>query len=678
MDGKMDSGYIPRDDVDLNFDPCAGLDANQVLWVLDHLLCLEIAWHDGYPLSQTLFTSLHLDRLLSPDNRYPYTLTYGSEDRPKADTEQILTHTVLRAYCIAVAKCCHMVVELIKSQNFYEEEDFVTHLFGRELLPRIEWNDADQALNEALDWLHDAAIESDVKAAIELRLRFRRSLLQSIYGEARDWDGMGNAIERMDESHRLGVSTPAAFTEKVQRELATSTPPRPMLEVSWEDACKNWTRLCADVAEAERLTSFWVRQNPACLQRAVWAFVYREPQPVTYARAVMQDLLFAEGKVADDVPHYDLLLTDIRELVLAGDALADPESFQVEMPSDPRHVCSRLIEGFMDKVFDEYLNLYRMVCQNRCRIRRTFTQALPLWNEIELTLAADADREINAIVSRRSLTDRKGKQIRLNPLTSWARNYKLKLLADTITLGFETDIYLPDEHGQMYALLALYTTERETLLKHIALFLQDRVAHLTKSRDARYLAEAEACRDYVRSLQLHVACTHSLASALWKLYGMLLALELINTPKRPYAKTQLLYEARMKPYFAVTDPSPTSVVEFSGEKYLDVPLTEIYATFDDEFKSVKQNLGALKNSTPQQARYVGTEDQWKREIKQLETTCVAIAVAVSQLRRMCEKYQIEELDDDSSSLKGKMEVSIPAPGKRYHDWWVVPQLKEIR
>ena len=675
----MDSGYIPADDVDSNFDPCAGLEAEQLLWILDHLLCLEIAWHDGYPLSQTLFTSVHLDRLLSPDNRYPYTLTYGSGDHTAVGAKQTLTHTVLRAYCIAVAKCCHMVVELIKSQNFYEEEDFVTHLFGRELLPRLEWRDADQALNDALNWLHHAvAIDSNVKAAIELRLRFRRSLLQSIYGEAKDWDGLGNTIERMNASHSLGMPTPAAFTEKVQRELATSTPPRPMLEVSWEDACRNWTRLCADIAEAERMTSFWVRQHPACLQRAAWAFVYREPQPVTYARAVMQDLLFAEGKVAGDVPHYDLLLTDIRELVLAGDALADPESFQVEMPSDPRHVCSRLIEGFMDKVFDEYLNLYRMVCQNRCRIRRTFTQALPLWNEIELTLAADADLEINTIVSRRSLTDRKGKPVQLNPLKSWARNYKLKLLADTITLGFETDIYLPDEHGQMYALLALFAAERETLFKHIALFLHDRVTNLTKSRDARYLAEAETSRDYIRSLQLHVACTHSLASALWKLYGMLLALELINTPKRPYAKTQLLYEARMKAYFAVTDPAPPSVIEFSGENYLDLPFTEIYAAFDDKFKSVKQNLGALKNLTPQQAKYVGTEHQWKREIKQLETTCVAIAVAVSQLRRLCEKYEIEELDNVRSSLKGKMEVSIPAPSKRYHEWWVVPQLKEIR
>ena len=82
--------------------------------------------------------------------------------------------------------------------------------------------------------------------------------------------------------------------------------------------------------------------------------------------------------VANQIYHYDLLLNDMSELLLAGDPLVDPESFNIEVTSDPRHICSKILQDFMEKAIEEYLNLYRMVCQNRCRIRRTFTQAIPV------------------------------------------------------------------------------------------------------------------------------------------------------------------------------------------------------------------------------------------------------------------------------------------------------------
>ena len=67
MDKKMDSGYVPPGDTfesDVEFsDP---INPAEALWIMDQLMCLEIAWLDGYPLSQTVFTSLHIDRLLNP------------------------------------------------------------------------------------------------------------------------------------------------------------------------------------------------------------------------------------------------------------------------------------------------------------------------------------------------------------------------------------------------------------------------------------------------------------------------------------------------------------------------------------------------------------------------------------------------------------------------------------
>ena len=82
----------------------------------------------------------------------------------------------------------------------------------------------------------------------------------------------------------------------------------------------------------------------------------------------------------------------------------------------------------MDKVIDEYLNLYRMVCQNRCRIRRLFTQAIGIWDGVE-TEAWRVDQEIKDVVSPIKIRDQKsGQTLEFDPLFSWAKFYKLRIM----------------------------------------------------------------------------------------------------------------------------------------------------------------------------------------------------------------------------------------------------------
>lgn len=231
----MDSGYVaPGDTFDAEFDPASGLDMTKVIWIMDQLLCLEISWHDGYPLSQTVFTSLHIDRLLSPDqeNRDP---TFYRLARPPSSLSetQSLGHQILRAYCIGLVKCCNLALLLIQSQNYYEEEDFVTHLFGRELLPQVKADQASWILEEAQKRLGEAnGISQDVRDALDDRLQFRSKYLNTLVEDGSTyWEDMKSSIESIKNSHNLATPVPDAFSEKVQRQLATSTPPRPMLQV---------------------------------------------------------------------------------------------------------------------------------------------------------------------------------------------------------------------------------------------------------------------------------------------------------------------------------------------------------------------------------------------------------------------------------------------------------------
>lgn len=72
----------------------------------------------GHPLSQSLFTSAYIDRLLWPD---PKTLEQARFERDKTPGPgNELLHLVLRAYCLGLIKTCDFVRRSIMSEQYYE------------------------------------------------------------------------------------------------------------------------------------------------------------------------------------------------------------------------------------------------------------------------------------------------------------------------------------------------------------------------------------------------------------------------------------------------------------------------------------------------------------------------------------------------------------------------------
>ncbi|SMQ54800.1 unnamed protein product [Zymoseptoria tritici ST99CH_1A5] len=679
MDSKMDSGYIPAGDTfEATFDVCSPLDAAEVLWIMDEIFRLELIFHDGYPLSQNLFTSLHIFRLLEPDNRYPYNFRYDVAAPGVANdsTNDDLVHVVLRAYCIAVIKCCELTLNMIQSQTFYEEEDFVTYLFGRELLDDMEPQETLRILVDAMDWVDSSDLEGPLKFAIKHRLVAREDMLIAMDGRDEQWVKVKSKIGAMEKHHSLAKPTPDAFSDKVQRQLATSTPPRPMPQLDWHDAHKKWLQFCDDMLAIQALTAPSVRQSPQCLLNATWAFAYRDPVPNTYARATMQDVLTGENNVAGDVSHFDLMLNDLRDLVLPGDPLADPESFQIEVPTDVRHQASRLIEEFMNRMFSEYLNIYRTICQNRCRTRRLFTQAVPLLDELECDARA-ADEHLNSIVAPRKLRHQ-GMTLTLTPFSLWTRFYKLQISAWVIQLGFETDLYLPSEFCMMYILLGSFCTMRESIVKSLALLADRRLEDLVKMNGSQnYIEQCRSSKQWYHSLCTMAKGTLGMAYALQRLYLLLEHTKLIDTSPKPYEESQMRHEARMKPLLNLANNAEFTLgyVQDMKEESLASTIKETCDFAQGHINTARHWFSEQRTASPMQARCVGTEDRWKRELKSLETVCVATSVAISQLLHICEKHGKRSVDT-GVDLRSLVEVTIPPPGKRYHDWWVVPQLKE--
>ena len=129
----MDSGYLePGETMEDDYDFSQDLLPEEIIGIIDQLLChevgiylhndealliLQMAWHMGHPLSQTIFTSLYIDRLLSP---CPTSLDQTYFDRSEICSDEPLPLQILRAYCLGLIKTCCYVNSRVKAEHYYE------------------------------------------------------------------------------------------------------------------------------------------------------------------------------------------------------------------------------------------------------------------------------------------------------------------------------------------------------------------------------------------------------------------------------------------------------------------------------------------------------------------------------------------------------------------------------
>ncbi|CAK3878317.1 Hypothetical predicted protein [Lecanosticta acicola] len=671
MDPKMDSGYVPPEDsFEPDFDVTGGLLPEEVLWIMDEILRLEMSFHDGYPLSQNIFTSLHIFRLIDPNNKRPYYLRLPDDTSRNKLFGQQMVHDVLRKYCIAVVKCVECALDTITRQTYYEEEDFVTHQFGRELLPDLDVEEARKLLVEAMDFIdnYQPASSNDnyqVFRALKHRLVAREHILFSMSGRHNQWQDLRDKVAEMKEECRLVKPLPDAFSSKVTRQLATSTPPRPMPELSWDQALRQWTQLCNDVLAADDFRRFRKERRPHALQQAVWDYAYRSPLPKTYARAKVQDVLMGTDSGSNGVINVDFIYRDILELVLAGDPLTGEEAQAVEVPMDPRHRAVRVLSDFAHAAMHAYKELYRSLNQNRCRMRRSLIHVVLLFQELE-TKANDCDvslcecQYINAYAA-----DPLSEVARMDtwPLTEWTILHKETIIEWVLQLGFETEIYSPPEMRLIHATIARFADDRA-----------ERLGGVCRSNANKILRVL-----FTRPFKANF--TVKLSQALGAMYGVLEFLHLVDIAPRRFEDPQCRYEARMKLLLGqlailVTGGEYYKAIEQPW--YVDMPVQKVVEITTQAIMAVKkEDLGILKSMPPDHCQYLGTESQWQAEIEIVEKVCVGFNVAMMRIGQLCREHGIQTLSaEERPDLRSMYEVVISPPGQRFHDWWPIPQIKK--
>ena len=105
-------------------------------------------------------------------------------------------------------------------------------------------------LLETLDT--DTSIPQVQREAIISRLKVQYCFLDAVQDTLESileagkplWEKLLDQLQPVQDSHKLGKSIPGTISSKLQRRIASSVPPRPVVELSFPSAIEFMKRLC--------------------------------------------------------------------------------------------------------------------------------------------------------------------------------------------------------------------------------------------------------------------------------------------------------------------------------------------------------------------------------------------------------------------------------------------------
>ncbi|KAL2834209.1 Mak10 subunit, NatC N-terminal acetyltransferase-domain-containing protein [Aspergillus cavernicola] len=688
MDSKMDSGYLGpeenRQGLDDDYDVLRDLSPGEVVGIMDELLCHEVAWHMGHPLSQTLFTSLYLDKLLWPVPRSLEDTHFGRGKLSGDKTEPELVHIVLRAYCLALVKCCDFVHTRVTREFYYEEEDFSTQLYNRELLSHIDHGVIGNLLNRAISWIDEQdTIDTNLNSAIKTRLEFRHEFLFSLQQDTnilqtRSVDRLETCLlmlPTLKESSHMGQPVPEAFSWKIQRKLASTVPPRPMVRISLEDALAHLKRLCQDGIHLNQILDY---RGPYNLRVAIWTILSRKPQPSVYIRSLIQTIIMNKSIILGTVPVKQFLYDELAALVLPSNILLEASLDETEVPSDPRFQIAQYMDGFVRRFSQPFVDTFRSACLNRCRIRRTVCHTIVDWDNLQME---DLDEQLRTLSEEPPLQLPNGDTTYSYPLSSWAYHHKLIQFRLILQLGFELSIYAPEELPGMYWYLSHICSTHLGHIDRIRTFIVS-AAQRSRPSLAKHAVLRKSFLLFDR-LTMQIVAIDALAISLHALYVLLSRHKTLPTAasSQAYSNDQFRYELRMKPFLHITLPELVPYDEYSREATLQGDsdgivmdrATKAIGEARKAWEATLSNGPFLEDSNGEKPNAPALEEDWTRDVKDTMRACIGASIAIETVK----KAIIANRKKGDGAQPLNLQVTIPEAGSkaRWHDWWAVPQVQ---
>ena len=154
---------------------------------------------------------------------------------------------------------------VIGSLQYEQEEDFVTQNYNRNLLAGVSIQAIRDEISYGKEWLSTKSnISPNLKDVLDDRLRFVDALILALesaldaphagYFEA--WKSLGELVSQVRKTKSLGQPVDEAFSIKIQRRLATTVPPRPMVHIELDVALDFLEKLCKDMIDAQNILDY--------------------------------------------------------------------------------------------------------------------------------------------------------------------------------------------------------------------------------------------------------------------------------------------------------------------------------------------------------------------------------------------------------------------------------------
>lgn len=217
-------------------------------------------------------------------------------------------------------------------------------------------------------------------------------------------------------------------------------------------------------------------------------FHSKKPQPLTYIRTYIQTLLVKDNLFLGSISIRQVLDEDLSIITLPASPLLDPHNDEIEAVHSSRFIVADQMELFRQRAAQVYISMLRTFCQNRCRVRRTLFHSVQEWESLQLD-AEEIDQVIQMHTRESPIMLHPGSLQQAAPsdpdddeqhtgppafhlpLSSWTHLYKVKIMEWMVQLGFELEIYQPNEMAGMYWYLHYLAKMRVQHVERIKTFL---------------------------------------------------------------------------------------------------------------------------------------------------------------------------------------------------------------
>lgn len=545
--------------------------------------------------------------------------------------------------------------------------------------------------------------------ALEQRLVFRQELLSAFQRDATmllQGDSSAHAaclalIPSMRVNHSLAISVEDAFSLKLQTTLASSVPPRPMVNIAYAETLNFLSILLQDTIDLAFLQP--VSGNDKIFH-AICLFMARNPQPAVYVRSLLQSCLYQNSLILGRDCPSDFVLSDLQSLVLPGNTLFTQRRVKGDDNPEDRLQISLSINEFCERVSSQYLNSFRSACLNRARLRRTLRHFVAEWDNLQVD-GEQIDTRVQTLTNEEAVDYPGSAEMAFSyPLSSWMYHYKLLQLRYIIQLGFEQSIYATEEIPGMLWYLSHICTTHLAHLNRMSFFVEARGrSEIDETGSERPidesasdpLAHLDAALWKIDRTFQEVRAHDNLAEALHALYVLLHRHSLVANPTRPYSSNELRYELRMKPFLPLAIPSVVPYNDFSRENALsdesDLAVAERAHRASGEARKSWENV--LKDGWTEKTqsgtngangRKFDLQTAWSLEVKNNIRACIATSIAVATIKN---RFGNTRASNDAKALGvgskvsesplSGLKVSIPSPGEKgsYSSYWPVPAIQ---